>query len=162
MYVANFFFKEIVCLHGVPKSIVSNRDVKFLSYFWKTLWKKFNTHLKFSSTSHPQTDGQTEVTNRILGNLIRCLGGDKPKQWDLVLAQAEFAYNHMKNWSTGKSPFEIVYTKLPWLTVDLANLPSSMDLSLEAETMAERVAELHKEVTKHLEKMTTKYKEDAD
>ena len=68
----------------------------------------------------------------------------------------------MKNRSTGKSPFEIVYTELPRLTVDLANLPSSVDLSLEAETMAERVAELNKEVTKHLEKMTTKYTEDAD
>ena len=64
--------------------------------------------------------------------------------WDLVLAQAEFAYNHMKNRSTRKSPFEIVYSELPRLTIDLANLPSFVDLSLEAKTMAERVAELHR------------------
>lgn len=68
----------------------------------------------------------------------------------------------MKNWSTGKSPFEIVYTKLLGLTVDLANLPSSIDLSLEVEKMVEKVAELHKEVTKHLEKMVAKYGKDAD
>lgn len=103
IYVANLFFKEIVCLHGVPKSTVSDRDVKCLSYFWKTLWRKFNTSLKFSTTSHPQTDGQTKVTKQILGNLICCLGGEKPKQWDLILAQAEFSYNHMKNRSTGNS-----------------------------------------------------------
>lgn len=103
-----------------------------------------------------------EVTNQILGHLIRCLSGDKPKQWDLALAQAEFAFNHMRNRSTGKSPVEVVYTHLPRLTFDLANLPSIIDVSSKADTVVERIRKLHQEVKDHLEAANNAYKTATD
>ncbi|GKV53145.1 hypothetical protein SLEP1_g59685 [Rubroshorea leprosula] len=119
---SNQALQEIVRLHGVPKTITSDRDVKFMSHFWRTLWRKMGTQLQFSSTSHPQTDGQTEAINKILGNLLRSFVGKNLRQWDLVLAQVEFAYNNSLNQATGKCPFEVVYGVCPLSPLDLVTM----------------------------------------
>jgi transposase InsO family protein len=108
-HIANLFFKEIVRLHGLPRSIVSDRDTKFIGHFWRTLWKNLGIDLAFSSVYHPQTDGQTEVVNRSLGYLLRSLVTKHHTNWDQILPQAEFAYNDSVNRSTGKSLFQILY-----------------------------------------------------
>ena len=136
--------------------------MKFLSHFWRTLWKLFDTSLKYSSTSHPQTDGQTEVANRTLGNMIRAVCGDKPKQWDAALPQIEFAFNSVPNRSTKKTPFEIVYTSAPKHTLDLVRLPPSADVSYDTEKFAARVQQIHNEVRKNLEEANSRYKTAAD
>jgi hypothetical protein len=69
-HVAELFFTKIVRLQGVPNSIVSDRDAKVLSYFWRTLWFKLGTKLLFSTTCHPQTDGQTDVVNHTLSTIL--------------------------------------------------------------------------------------------
>ncbi|GJV25674.1 RNA-directed DNA polymerase, partial [Tanacetum coccineum] len=117
--VARLYFAEIVKLHSVPKNLTSDRDVKFVSHFWRTLWTRLGSKLQFSSSYHPQTDGQTEVVNRSLGNILRSLIGDNAKQWDLILPQAEFAYNRSVNRTTCKSPFEVVYGRNPITPLDL-------------------------------------------
>ncbi|XP_028764585.1 uncharacterized protein LOC114722675, partial [Neltuma alba] len=117
-YIADLFFKEIVRLHGVPKSIVSDRDTKFLSHFWRILWGKLGTKLLFSTACHPQTDGQTEVVNRTLTQLLRTVIQKNLKNWENCLSFIEFAYNRSVHSSTDYSPFEIVYgfnPLTPWI-----------------------------------------------
>jgi hypothetical protein len=92
-HVADLFFIEIVHLHGVPNTIVSDRDAKFLRHFWRTLWLKLGTKLLFSTTCHPQTDGQTEVVNHALSTMLRAVLKSNLKLCEECLPHLEFAYN---------------------------------------------------------------------
>jgi hypothetical protein len=87
-HIANLFFKEVIRLHGLPRSIVLDRDTKFVGHFWRTLWKNMRTNLSFSSSYHPQMDGQIEVVNRSLGDLLRSLVTKHHSQWDNILPRA--------------------------------------------------------------------------
>ncbi|PKU61177.1 hypothetical protein MA16_Dca028665 [Dendrobium catenatum] len=158
--IAKLFFKEIVRLHGLPRSLTSDRDVKFVSHFWRKLWKTLQTDLKLSSAYHPQTDGQTEVVNRTLASMLRCLVQNHPKAWEEALGQAEFAFNSMPNRSTGQCPFSIVYTKMPNHIVDLTILPKCKSVS--ATHTATQFSDMLKEVKAKLIDSNSKYKLDQD
>jgi len=107
--IARLFFRDVVKLHGIPRTIVSDRDTKFLSHFWKTLWSRLGTKLNFSTSCHPQTDGQTEVVNRSLSTMLRAILKGNHKSWDECLPHIEFAYNRVVHRNTKISPFEGVY-----------------------------------------------------
>ena len=92
-HMSNLYFKEIVKLHGIPKSITSDWDSKFLNHFWRTLRKKLGTKLRFNSSYHPQTNGQTEVVNKSLGTMLRSLVKKNIREWESLLPHAKFAYN---------------------------------------------------------------------
>ena len=79
--MAEAFFNNVVKLHGVPKSIVSDRDKVFTSAFWQHLFKLQGTTLPMSSAYHPQSDGQTEAMNKVLEMFLRCYTYDHPKLW---------------------------------------------------------------------------------
>ena len=79
--VAQLFFEQIFRLHGMPQSIVCNRDPTFTTHFWTELFRLQGTSFNFSSANHPQTDGQIEVLNRTFEMYLRCLIGAKPKDW---------------------------------------------------------------------------------
>ena len=72
-HIADLYLREIIRLHGVPRTIVSDRHTKFLSHFWRILWHLLGTKLLYITTCQPQTDGQTEVTNRTLSTLLRTM-----------------------------------------------------------------------------------------
>jgi transposase InsO family protein len=74
-----------VCLHGVPKKIVSDRGTQFTSQFWQKLHESMDTKLNFSSTYHPQTDGQTERTNQILEDMLRACALKNSGSWDIMI-----------------------------------------------------------------------------
>ncbi|GJT16615.1 putative nucleotidyltransferase, ribonuclease H [Tanacetum coccineum] len=100
---------EIVRLHGTPTSIVSDRDPKFTSRFWKGLQKAWGTRLKFSTAFHPQTDGQSERTIQTLEDMLRACALEWTGSWDEYLCLVEFAYNNSWHASIKAAPFELLY-----------------------------------------------------
>lgn len=118
--IAEIFCKEIVRLHGIPLSIVSDRDPIFVSNFWREMFKLQGTKLKMSTSYHPETDGQTEVVNRCLETYLRCFISDQPRTWVTWIHWAEYWYNTTYHSSTDKTPFEVVYGRPPPLLTSWA------------------------------------------
>ncbi|KAL0552300.1 hypothetical protein IC582_011408 [Cucumis melo] len=106
---AQLYMSEIVRLHGVPVSIVSDRDARFTSKFWKGLQTAMGTRLDFSTAFHPQTDGQTERLNQVLEDMLRACALEFPGSWDSHLHLMEFAYNNSYQATIGMAPFEALY-----------------------------------------------------
>ena len=146
--IATIYFNGVVRLHGLPKTIVSDRDVKFTSYFWKILWHKMEIKLQFFTAFHPQTDGQTQVVNRSLGNLLRCLLGENLRTWDLLLSNIEFAYNSSVNKIIIMSPLELVHDYCPRQPIDLILMTHHHTrVSKSVASFASHIHELHKEIS---------------
>jgi hypothetical protein len=107
--IAQVFMKEIFRLHGMPKEIISDRDTKFTSNFWKSLMASLETKLLFSTTYHPQTNGQTERVNQILEDMLRMHVMHQPRKWEDYLLLVELTYNNDYQTSLKMSPFQILY-----------------------------------------------------
>jgi len=107
--VAQAFLDSVVKLHGVPLSIVSDRDKIFTSKLWKELFKSLGTNLQFTTAYHPQTDGQSERVNQCLEMFLRCSVHDEPRQWRKWLPLAEFLYNSTYHSALGCTPFKALY-----------------------------------------------------
>jgi len=111
--VARVFFDKIVRLHGLLCSIVSDRDPVFTSKLWTELFSLAGVKLRLSSVFRPQTDGQSEVTNRILGVYLHCLAGDRPRSWLRWLPWAEYCYNLLYQSALQTTLFQVVYGRPP-------------------------------------------------
>ena len=127
--LARLYMDTIVRLHGVPVSIVSDRDPRFTSRFWPSLQEALGTRLNFSTAYHPQTDGQSERTIQTLEDMLRACVIDFHGSWDRHLPLVEFAYNNSYQASIGMPPYEALYgrrcrTPLCWDEVGERHLSS--------------------------------------
>ncbi|GKF05666.1 putative reverse transcriptase domain-containing protein, partial [Tanacetum coccineum] len=103
------YLKEIVCRHGVPISIISNRDSHFTSNFWRSLQKALGTNLDMSIAYRPQTDGQSERTKQTLKDMLRACVIDFGNSWDRHLPLVKFSYNNSYHASIKAAPYEALY-----------------------------------------------------
>ena len=122
-----------------------------MSYFWKTLWHLVGTKLKFFTTFHCQTDGQTEVVNRSLNNLLRCLVSEANRNWDSILPIAQLAYKSSVNRSISASPFEFVHGYTPRKPLDLLPMSPHVRISKSVETFARHIHDFHNEIRKKIQ-----------
>ena len=103
--------KGIVHLYGIPLGIVSDKDQRFQACFWKVLQKAFGTKLNFSSSYHPETDGQAKRMNQILEDMLRACVLEFQRKWEEDLLLVEFSYNNIYQSTLKMVPFEALYER---------------------------------------------------
>jgi hypothetical protein len=111
--VARAFFDGIVRLHRFPSSIISDRDPVFTGHVWRDLFRLAGVKLRLSTAFHPQTDGKSEVVNKVIAMYLRYVIGDRPRAWVDWLAWVEYCYNTSYHSALHTSPFEVVYGRSP-------------------------------------------------
>jgi len=141
--MAKIFMDNVYKLHGLPASVVNDRDPIFLSKFWKELFTIQGVNLLYSSAYHPQTDGQTQIINKCVENYLRCMTGTNPNQWARWLSLAEWWYNTNIRSSTQLTPYEILYgfpppIHVPYLPRD-STVESIDDILTRQEEMLKQV-----------------------
>ncbi|KAJ3529364.1 hypothetical protein NMY22_g9024 [Coprinellus aureogranulatus] len=132
--IAELMFESVYKLHGLPRKIVSDRDVLFTSTFWQRLNELIGPKLKLSSAYHPETDGATERANRTMVQMIRELVNSRQTDWVHKLAAIEFALNSARSDSTGFSPFFLNHGRTPramvWNSAPQSEFPAVRNFAL--------------------------------
>jgi hypothetical protein len=143
--LAKLYMSWIVCLHGVPKKIMSDRGSQFTSKFWEKLYELMDTKLNFSSAYHPQTGGQTERTNQILEDMLRACALMYGKSWDKSLSYAEFSYNNSYQASIEMAPFKALYGRQRRTPLFWSQTGESQVFGIEVLKDAERQVQMIRE-----------------
>jgi hypothetical protein len=147
--IARIFFNTIFRHYGLPTSIISDRDPKFTSHFWMELFKNLETRLALSSSFHPETDGQTERTNRTLEQILRNYVSYEQDDWDSMLVYVEFAYNNAVQSSTGFTPFHLLYGQNPTIPTSLISPKIETNVQATQESLT-KMAELIKRAQENI------------
>jgi transposase InsO family protein len=143
LLVAKLYLSEVYKLHGLPATLISNRDLVFTSKLWQELFHLAGTKLCMSNAYHPQSDGQTERVNQCLETYLRCFIHSCPKKWVLWLPLAEYWYNTCYHSALGTSPFEVLYGHAPshfvLNTTDYCTIPVLQSFMQERQLMLQQV-----------------------
>ena len=158
---ATLFINNVVKLHGVPIRIISDRDPRFTSSFWKALWLQLGTKLKMSTAYHPQTDGLTERNNRTLEESLRAYVNYHQNNWDTMLPLLEFSYNNAVNSTTGYSPFFLNYGQHPTTPLDYV-VRKEVQINDTAATMIEELYTALNQAKDNIDKAQQSQKKYAD
>ena len=145
--LAQLFLTNIFRLHGIPEEIISDRDRRFTSHFWRELCLLLGTQQNMSTPYHPQTDGQTERMNRVLEEMLRHFVSPHQNDWNIYLPTCEFAINNAIQESTGYSPFYLTYGYHP-ITPATALVPSTVPA---AQTLHQQLCTDLQQAKLHLE-----------
>ncbi|GKB79756.1 retrotransposable element Tf2 [Tanacetum coccineum] len=159
MQVAQVFMDLVFKLHGLPESIVSDRDKVFMSRFWKELFKLLQVKLLMSTAYHPQTYGQTKVVTRCLEGYLRCMTGEQPMEWSKWIALAELWYNSNFYTFINTTLFEVLYGQPPPL--HLSYLGGKTRVEAVGKTLKAR-EEAVKVLRFHLQRSQNRMKQQAD
>ena len=132
--VATLIINYVVRYHGIPTSIISDRDTRFVSDFWNSLWTQLQTTLRMSTAYHPQTDGQTEKANKTIEEQLRHYVDYHQSNWDEYLFLCEIAYNSSVHLSTGYTPYYLNHGEemhLPLTQALTTNQPTKNESALK-------------------------------
>jgi hypothetical protein len=157
--IAKLYLNEVFKLHGLPSSIISDRDPIFTSKLWQELFKLAGTQLCMSSAYHSQSDGQTKRVNQCLEAYLRCFVQSCPRQWSSWLSLTEFWYNTYYHTALGNSPFEVLYGHAPsqfgLVSGEQCLVPELQDLLSSRQHMLQQVK-------MHLQRAQDRMKKQAD
>ncbi|GMI64735.1 hypothetical protein HRI_000142800 [Hibiscus trionum] len=144
--IAQVFLENIFKLHGMPHTIVCDRDKTFMSQFWRELFLRSGTVITPSTAYHPETDGQTERVNQCVETYLRCMTGEKPKEWSDWLHLAEWWYNSSYHSAIGTSPFQALYGQEPSIHIPYLageSLVATVDRGLQHREAAIKMLKFH-------------------
>uniref|UniRef100_A0A670KGS1 Gypsy retrotransposon integrase-like protein 1 n=1 Tax=Podarcis muralis TaxID=64176 RepID=A0A670KGS1_PODMU len=157
---AKLFIDHVFKVHGLPRSILSDRGRQFISNFWQKLMGILNVKINLASARHPQTNGQAERVNAIMQQYLRCYANQQPTTWVDYLPLAEFAYNNTKHVSTGVTPFFANNGRHPRTFPGLERVGEGEPQAAEA--LASELQEVHEQLRRQLELAKHAYKLQAD
>lgn len=161
--LTKLLWMNVIKYHGIPRTIVSDRDPRFTSAIWKQLSKGWGSELRMSTSYHPQTDGQTENANKLLEIMLRAYVNENQTDWDDYLPALEMAFNNSVNESTGASPYYIVYGLHPDSPTSLLAIAADENSdNPKVQQIREKTKNVHKFVCQNLKKAQKKQKTQAD